>query len=342
MADRTSDSEGDAPVSDSPKRRPKRRRIIDPTSITTVPVYSNKVNRSLNLKPTTFTQNNFTEEEKDGPLWSPPPPRTEKQSTSINLSDSEEEPQQIQAPEILRSPSPPPPCSPPVKQSRQANQKIKKLDAIGSFACLSPVYQEPVIEYRNSPSPVNDYDEDDEIIILSDNKRKRRHPNTEHRDVAREISLKFRCRTELHKIPILSTAPLSKAVEQLAIKLNVRHSQILLLRKDVELPVHSSVSELGLGIADIIDCVIKEDKQDENTKCDVITLRLQGKEKGSTQEYSLQKTAPIGSILSQYISGLPASDRRRAKFLFDGSRISHDQTPAELEMEDGDVIEVWA
>lgn len=50
----------------------------------------------------------------------------------------------------------------------------------------------------------------------------------------------------------LQTAPLSRAVEQLAIKLNVRPSQILLLRKDVDLPVHSSVSELGLGIADII------------------------------------------------------------------------------------------
>lgn len=50
----------------------------------------------------------------------------------------------------------------------------------------------------------------------------------------------------------LQTAPLSKAVEQLSIKLNVLPSQILLLRKDVDLPVHSSVSELGLGIADII------------------------------------------------------------------------------------------
>lgn len=50
----------------------------------------------------------------------------------------------------------------------------------------------------------------------------------------------------------LQTAPLSKAAEQLSIKLNVLPSQILLLRKDVELPVHSSVSELGLGIADII------------------------------------------------------------------------------------------
>ncbi|KAA0705878.1 NFATC2-interacting protein 45 kDa NF-AT-interacting protein [Triplophysa tibetana] len=341
-----SDSDEDAPVSDHPKQRPKRRRMIDPSSITTVPVYSNKVNSSLNLKSVTFQQTSLTEEEKSGPLWSPSPSQTEKQSTSIHLSDSEEEPQQTKAQEFLRSPSPPPPpCSPPVKQSAQANRKIKeinrKLDAIGSLVCLSPGYQEPVVEYRNSPSPVNDYDEDDEIIIISDTKRKRPLRN-EDRDVAREISLKFRCRTELHKIPILSTAPLSKAAEQLSIKLNVLPSQILLLRKDVELPVHSSVSELGLGIADIIDCVVTENKQEVRKECDVISVRLQGKEKGSAQEYSVKKTAPLGSILSQYVSGLAASARCKVKFLFDGSRVTHNQTPAELDMEDGDVIEVWA
>lgn len=53
------------------------------------------------------------------------------------------------------------------------------------------------------------------------------------------------------------------------------------------------------------------------------------------------KNAPLGSILSQYVSGMAASARCRAKFLFDGSRVTHDQTPADLDMEDGDVIEVW-
>lgn len=53
------------------------------------------------------------------------------------------------------------------------------------------------------------------------------------------------------------------------------------------------------------------------------------------------KNAPLGSILSQYVSGMAASARRKAKFLFDGSRVKHDQTPADLDMEDGDVIEVW-
>lgn len=54
------------------------------------------------------------------------------------------------------------------------------------------------------------------------------------------------------------------------------------------------------------------------------------------------KDAPLGSILSQYVSGLPASARWKAKFLFDGSRVTNNQTPAELDMEDGDVIEVWS
>lgn len=111
-------------------------------------------------------------------------------------------------------------------------------------------------------------------------------------------------------------------MEQLSIKLNVPPSQILLLRKDVDLPVDSSVNELGLGIADIIgnknlssrfstvqvhcfdtflmifyllpspDCVVTENTQDTQQEikgCDVITLRLQGKEKGSAQEFSLEK-----------------------------------------------------
>ncbi|XP_073689465.1 NFATC2-interacting protein [Garra rufa] len=352
MAETVSDSDVGVPVSDPPKQPPKRRRILDASSITTVPFYSNKVNSSLNLKPITFKHTSLTDEEKVAPLWSPSPPRPEKRPISIDLSGSEEEPEQTEAQEVLRSPSPPPPpCSPPVKRSRQATQKIReinrKLNEIGSLVCFSPEPKEPAVDYRNSPSPVNDGDDDDDdddddiIIISSDSKKKSRSRNTEDRGSGREISLKFRCRTELYRIPILSTAPLSKAVEQLAIKLNVRPSHILLLNKDVDLPIHSSISELGLGIADIIDCVVTENKQEESDKSNAVTVRLQGKEKESVQEYSIQKNAPLGSILSQYVSGLSATAKRRAKFLFDGSRISYNQTPAELDMEDGDIIEVY-
>lgn len=51
---------------------------------------------------------------------------------------------------------------------------------------------------------------------------------------------------------------------------------------------------------------------------------------------------PLGSILSQYTSGLSAAAKRKVKFLFDGLKVKHNQTPSQLDMEDGDIIEVWA
>ena len=50
--------------------------------------------------------------------------------------------------------------------------------------------------------------------------------------------------------------------------------------------------------------------------------------------------APLGSIFSQYLSSVSTA-RRAVRFLFDGCRVKHSQTPAQLDLEDGDVIEVW-
>uniref|UniRef100_A0A7N6A5I4 NFATC2-interacting protein n=1 Tax=Anabas testudineus TaxID=64144 RepID=A0A7N6A5I4_ANATE len=36
-----------------------------------------------------------------------------------------------------------------------------------------------------------------------------------------------------------------------------------------------------------------------------------------------------------------AGAQRKVRFHFDGSKVTHSQTPAELNMEDGDIIEVW-
>lgn len=37
------------------------------------------------------------------------------------------------------------------------------------------------------------------------------------------------------------------------------------------------------------DCVVTENKQEVRKECDVISVRLQSKEKGSAQEYSVKK-----------------------------------------------------
>lgn len=51
--------------------------------------------------------------------------------------------------------------------------------------------------------------------------------------------------------------------------------------------------------------------------------------------------APLDSIFSQYLSKMSAGAQRQVRFQFDGSKVTPFQTPAQLDMEDGDIIEVW-
>lgn len=51
--------------------------------------------------------------------------------------------------------------------------------------------------------------------------------------------------------------------------------------------------------------------------------------------------APLGSVFSQYLTNISAGARRKVRFLFDGANVTDSQTAAQLDMEDGDIIEVW-
>ncbi|XP_066578049.1 NFATC2-interacting protein [Amia ocellicauda] len=340
MAEKDSDSsDSDVEVIVPVAPPAKRRRIIDPAAIVSVPVYSNKVSSSLKLEPLVFTHTESPEEaEEEHNLWpqTPKSKRDKKGETICLSSEEEEEKEEESAKEqsCIRSPSPPSPPQRLPARTRRSNRKMReinrRLNAIGSL--LSP--QQEVRRAAIS-------DDDDDIIIVSS-------PRTEalDSDSPREIVLKFRSRTDLFKIPIQSTSPLSEAVEQLSLKLQVPPSRILLLRKEVELPVDATATKLGLGITDIIDCVViteEEDRQtDAGADADTITIRLQGQERGSGEDFTLHKDAPLGLVLKQYVSRLALGQRQSVRFLFDGSKVNESHTPSQLEMEDGDVIEVWA
>ncbi|XP_069044468.1 NFATC2-interacting protein isoform X2 [Lepisosteus oculatus] len=272
----------------------KRRRVIDPAAIATVPVYSSKVSSSLQLIPSSFKHTDITEEQSRRPPVPAPPPQ-EEQPISFALSDSEEE------------------------------EPSGERDLEKQLGSISP----PPSRLQGGA------DEPDDDVILVTPLRP---------ESPREIVLKFRCRGDLHKITVQSTSPLGEAVEQLSVKLQVPPSRILLLRKESELPVGCSASELGLGITDIIDCVlIHEQHQDRwlDETDDTITVRLQGKERNSTRDYRVLRDAPLGSVLRKYVAQLALTGSQKVSFLFDGSKVSDSDTPSKLEMEDGDVIEVW-
>ncbi|KAF3699696.1 NFATC2-interacting protein Nuclear factor of activated T-cells, cytoplasmic 2-interacting protein [Channa argus] len=332
----------------------KRRRILDPSAIVPVPVYSNKVNSSLQLKPmaAVFTEKDNADVGADDSLYSDFP---SQETAVVVLLDSEEDEaenaenkQEKKTQETVLCPSPPPPESPVQKQSRQVKKKLneidKKLRAVNSL--LSPECQNRTRSRcprgLSSPKLKGGQDDEDVIFINSDSGSQ----SSQYSSSVREIPLKIRCRPDVHKIPVLSSTPLSDVVTKLSIILNIPPSRLLLLREDVELATYSTVSELGLGIADIIDCVVmaaeeRSEAIDDSTSSSNITVRLQGKDRDSSQMFSLHRDAPLGPIFTQYLSKMSAVAQRKVCFHFDGSKVTHSQTPAQLNMEDEDIIEVW-
>lgn len=255
---------------------------------------------------------------------------------------------------LLKSPSPPP-DSPVQKQSRkvkaklnEVNRRLEKLNSLRSPVTNSPRRRRgrrsPRLHKATCDVVINSSEEDDEVIMLSPELSSSRSSIR----VEREFPLKVRCRADLNRIPVQPSTPLSFVKERLSSILGVPLSQLLLLREETELSPESTVEQLGLGIADIIECVVMADEAEKTAQLaaedsgDIIKVRLQGKDRNSTQEFSLNKDAPLGSVFEQYLSGLTGVQKKRVRFHFDGSKVSPHQTPAQLDMEDGDIIEVWA
>ncbi|XP_013888147.1 NFATC2-interacting protein [Austrofundulus limnaeus] len=317
----------------------RRRRVLHPSAVVPVPVYSNKVSSSLQLKPTAaLLCEESTDDGADDSLWAEFSPRVAPLPVAA-LSDSEDDAELSQhewtePAEEPRCLTPPPPESPVQKRSRKVTQKInevnRRLQAVSSI--LSPEPQSRRSRtHRTAPPGLEQEDPDDDVIIMS--------PPLQHgSDPAREIPLKIRCRTDVHKIPVQSSTQIHCVVKELSIILEVPPPRLLLLRNDVELPTDCTVGQLGLGITDIIECVVMAAEDEDDSS---IIIKLQSKDRDSSQEFSIHREAPLGSVFSRYLSHASTDVRRNVCFQFDGSRVTAGQTPAQLDMEDGDIIEVW-
>ncbi|XP_026567885.1 NFATC2-interacting protein isoform X2 [Pseudonaja textilis] len=154
-----------------------------------------------------------------------------------------------------------------------------------------------------------------------------------------ELMLKVRCRADIYKICILMTEPLQRVVDRMSQILKVHPSRILLLHYDSELSVDATPAKLDLGVADIIDCIVETSKQQADDP-GTLLLRVQGKDRSSVMEITIQKGEPLETLMNQYkeAQGL---GRSKVVFYFDGQRLTETLTPEQLGMESGDVIEMW-
>uniref|UniRef100_A0AAV2KD68 Protein spinster homolog 1 n=1 Tax=Knipowitschia caucasica TaxID=637954 RepID=A0AAV2KD68_KNICA len=328
----------------------KRRRILDPSAIVSVPIYSSKVNNSLKMKAPEFNHKSTVEDaDADDRFLSH---FNTKKLPVVTLSDEEEEdsPKQTRCQSGLqRSPSPPPPQSLLQKPSRKAKRKLneiaRRLQEVNSLLGSEVVSSSSSSSRRRRSPRIQDKPPQtqttSEVIIVTEDEDSgltwspAGSPlESPHRpDPLRPIPLKVRCRTDLHKIHVSPATPLCAVVEQLSVKLGIPSPRLLLQREEAELSTNATVGELGLGIADILECVVMAEEKDTLTDTDVITVRLQGKERSAAQEFSLSRTSPLASIFSRFVLSF-SSTQTNVSFHFDGNKLSPEQTPDQLDMED--------
>uniref|UniRef100_A0ACB8EVE1 Uncharacterized protein n=2 Tax=Sphaerodactylus townsendi TaxID=933632 RepID=A0ACB8EVE1_9SAUR len=306
----SSDSEPEGP----PKRPPPKRRRFNPDkAVQAVPVYSNKVQNSLQLFPASLKL------PVQVPLVSSlPQSESDDEEEKVELVEVIPAEQGKRSPLVPPTPSPPPPAQPRRRrhEARILDQRLRNLKSTLSAAQKS-------LQDDNSSS------EEDDVILV----------DSPEPSESQQLVLKVRCRTDLYRVPVRMTDPLQQVVEHMGQTLKVHPSRILLLLRDRELAADATPSRLGLGVADIVDCVVETTSKGSDG-VGGLRLRVQGKDKSSHMEITVHRSEPLQTLMSRYrqAQGL---GRRKLTFYFDGRRLAENWTPDEVGMESGDVIEAW-
>ncbi|GAB1292675.1 NFATC2-interacting protein [Apodemus speciosus] len=350
-----SDSEGAAegPAGAPRLVRRRRRRLLDPGEAPVVPVYSGKVQSSLNLIPesSSLLQLCSSEPEDEADLTdsvSPPSedalPPGSPWKKKLRKKHEKEEKKMEEFPDRDISPLPRRAgagdfgcggegqferifrlsCPNVVSIPREVNKRLQDLRS-----CLSP---------RQQPKPALQ-SVDDEVVLVE---------GPVLPQSSRLFTLKIRCRADLVRLPVRTplrrqSEPLQNVVDHMASHLGVSPDRILLLFGETELSPTATPKTLKLGVADIIDCVVLASSSEATETTQELRLRVQGKEKHQMLEISLSplvQDTPLKVLMSHYEEAMGLSEHKLS-FFFDGTKLSGKELPSDLGLESGDLIEVW-
>ncbi|CAH6793087.1 NFATC2-interacting protein [Phodopus roborovskii] len=333
--DSDSNSEGaDGGPTGAPRTlvRRRRRRLLDPGEAPVVPVYSGKVQSSLNLIPDNSSLLKLCpsepEDEADMTDSGSPPPEDALLPGSPwkKKLRNKDEKDETKMEEFLDQDISPLPRPSPRNKSKKHTEALQKLREVNKRlqdlrSCLSP-------KQHQSPALQNP---DDEVVLVEG-------PALPHSP--RPFTLKIRCRADLVRLPVMTSEPLQNVVDYMANHLGVSPSRILLLSGETELSPTATPRTLKLGVADIIDCVVLTSSSEATETSQKLRLRVQGKEKHQMLEISLSPDSPLKVLMSHYEEAMGLSGHKLS-FFFDGTKLSGKELPTDLGMETGDLIEVW-
>nr|XP_010964799.2 small ubiquitin-related modifier 3 isoform X1 [Camelus bactrianus] len=115
--------------------------------------------------------------------------------------------------------------------------------------------------------------------------------------------------------------------------LNVRSKTMKLLGENIGQKLH----DIGLG-SDFMDMTPKA-QEGVKTENDHINLKVAGQD-GSVVQFKIKRHTPLSKLMKAYCERQGLS-MRQIRFRFDGQPINETDTPAQLEMEDEDTIDVF-
>ncbi|XP_052095393.1 NFATC2-interacting protein-like [Mytilus californianus] len=229
---------------------------------------------------------------------------------------------------LVKSPTPPPPPSPPTGLAIQHKKKRMSKALKNAIRNICDAKEHLITEERvRGP-------DDQEVVCLEDD-------NGED-----TLTVRIKYGSKTYRYPMKKGELFKRVIMEVASKLDVNSNKILFLLNDRTVHSHDSPKSLGLQVADILYChVSKEDRSIlDDSSCtfeltDSIQLFVQSKMSKHKEEYTISKNQPLDAILRKY-SIKTNTDITKLRFQFDGEDLSVDDTPNDLDLEDGYCLDI--
>ncbi|XP_032823395.1 NFATC2-interacting protein isoform X3 [Petromyzon marinus] len=158
-----------------------------------------------------------------------------------------------------------------------------------------------------------------------------------------EVTAKVRCQSKVHRIKLLHDECFHSVVSHIAITCEVEPARVSLFLQEKEISPTDTPLSVQLSITDIIECIITKSalarEGPTHKPANAIALKVQSKEKNSIQIITIGKTEPLSVLMEKY-TALVGSGKQRLVFVLDGADLDGTSTPHELDLEDGDLIDV--
>lgn len=166
-------------------------------------------------------------------------------------------------------------------------------------------------------------------------------------DVAnRDVIVKFSRNCEVFKISMRMKQPFVTILSELSKMWAIPERKLLLSLNDNTITPEDTPYSISLSVCDIINCGMVQSTETEAAAApsevsdpDKLTLKFQSKDQKRKIEISVKKQTPILYLKKKY-SEQTQVDVGKVVFKFDGDVLNDDDTPEELELEDGYCIDV--